>query len=283
MGRVFVVERPAPLPWTVYKWVGDAELRLIRDRLPGSLVPAPRLARWWPAEAGLPAAVELEHIPHLAAERPRYHFAPEAVGLSPGDWLDGGLDRLIKRLAEIHKAYRGADDGLRPSTPTEDLADFDGGLGKLKTVEGLPGGERWQTFWADRREMAERAFAAAHAPPATWLWVDAKWDHVGRRADGSLAILEWGDRRGPGGSDLFLLLFLDRSRRERLIAQYARTSGVGEIEVRSALLRSCFIHGPGLACLSVRGVAQGESSDADRQAWSREAETVARAVEELSH
>jgi len=281
-GNVFVVQRPKPRSWSVYKWVSDSELRLIRDRLQGSIVPTPRLIRWWPAQPDLPAAVELEYIGHLATTTPCYHFAPESIPFSSPDWLEDGLSGLVKLLAQVHRASRAETNGLRPLGPADDEDDFRVALAKLEAVKELPGGKRWHSFWTDHQRTAETAFAAAHALPATWLWGDAKWDHVGRKEDGSLVLLEWSDLRGPGGSDLFLSLFLGRRRRDEIVGMYAEAAEVAERDVRKALLRSCFVHGPGLSCLAVRGVAAGESSDTDRRFWRQEAETVAEAIDELS-
>jgi len=121
--------------------------------------------------------------------------------------------------------------------------------------------------------------------PRTWCWGDAKWDHIGCRADGSAVLIEWSSELGLAGNDLYLALFLPQQRRQELFTTYlsafrAINAGVLALEeyLRLGLLRTCYLRGPGQAVLSIRGFAGGGSSEVDKAAWEKDAAVTADAI-----
>jgi hypothetical protein len=293
-GLTYLVEGPPAGRRSVFKWCRPAELACWRDLLPAAPVATPRLYRWWAAAPGVPAAVQLEHLPHLATPGPCYRFSPEHLGLRDPAWRGACLDALVAQLGRVHAAYLGGRGlgahaaRLTVADPTSDLAAWADAMRKLTAVSQRPGAAPWIAFWAPRERRYQRLLAELEAFPRTWLWGDAKWDHVGRRADGTVVLLEWSTVLGPAGSDLYLALFEPPARRRDLLARYRRHAGgwLGRAsEARRylglGLARACYVHGPGQACLGVRGAAGAASTTRDRAAWAADAARTARALEEL--
>jgi hypothetical protein len=321
-GRTYYATHGASGRRSVFKWCSRAEMVCWRDLLPGAPVATPAVLRAWePEDAGteearsasardgeqrpdasVAAAVELEWIPQMATDGPCYRFSPVHLPMADPAWRGPRLDALVASLGRMHARYAGgaglaAHEGLLTRwRPEADLENWRGDLRKLEAVAHLPGGSRWLDFWAPRAEEFRQILDELTAHPVTWLWGDAKWDHVGCREDGSVAVLEWSTTLGPAGSDLYLLLHEPPERREQLLAVYASAAAAGAPnregsaaqslggtavagwQIWLGLLRACFVHGPGQACLSLRGVADGASSDEDKAAWHADAETTARWV-----
>jgi hypothetical protein len=293
-GLTWFVERPDGR--SVFKWVDERELLIYRDLLPpGGAIRVPRLLRTWSVVDAEPAAVEMELIPHLAAPRPCYRFTPDLVPLADPAWTGERLDSLIALLADKHACHMHGS-ALEPhaavfdqATPQSDRADWQQSLAKLVTIaDRSPAGRDWHRFWCDQESLLKQVSDELYEQPLTWIWGDAKWDHIGCRADGEVVVLEWSTTLGPAGSDLFLLLFLPPARRDALLHRYCTALAPAFPDYASArratllgLLRACFIHGPGQSTLSLRGVAAGSSTPADLAAWAIDARTTASAIKHL--
>lgn len=280
---------------SVFKWVEPAELIVCRDLLPGSPLSAPQLLRWWPADAGCPAAIEIEHIPHLASPRPRFRFHPETAALNDLAWLGERLDALVTQLATMHARYAGGRGlesyaaSLTPSSPQSDWATWVENDHKLEAIQNLPGAEQWLAFWRSHELLLKRTLGDLYRIPLAWCWGDVKWDHLGCRASGEIVLLEWSHRLMPPGNDLYLLLFLPPQQRERLLTRYldlAAEAYGGYARCRRGIqlgmLRTCLLYGPGQSCLSLRGFAGGGSSEEDKIAWGHDAQNSAAMVSVLS-
>ena len=279
---------------SVFKWCRTEELVCWRDLLPVAPVATPRIYRWWDATPELPAAVELEHIPELATPSPCYRFSPEYLALTDPSWRTTRLDDVFAQLGRMHAAHLGRV-ALEADTPqttlverANDLATWHASLRKLTAVAERPGADRWIAFWSARERRYEQVLAELEAFPSTWLWGDAKWDHLGRRADGTVVLLEWSTILGPAGSDLYLALFEAPARRQELLTHYRRSAGgwladdpEAERYLRLGMARACYVHGPGQACLSVRGPAGAETTAQERAAWQADATRTAQSLEEL--
>lgn len=280
---------------SVFKWIEPAELVVYRDLLPASPLSAPRLLRWWPADGVCPAAIEIEHIPHLASVRPRFRFHPETAALTDPAWLGERLDVLVTELATMHMRYAGGR-GLEPyapsltsSSPQSDWATWQENDQKLDAIRNLPGAPQWLALWRSHEVLLKRTLEDLYRLPLAWCWGDVKWDHLGCRASGEVVLLEWSHRLMPPGNDFYLLLFLPPQQRDRLLARYlaiAAEAYGGESLCRRGillgLLRTCLLYGPGQACLSLRGFAGGGSSEEDRIAWGRDAQISAAMMSVLS-
>ena len=84
------------------------------------------------------------------------------------------------------------------------------------------------------------------------------------------------------------MLFLKPQRQAALLETYLRAASTVISDMAEhlhclwlGLLRACYLHGPGQACLSLRGLAGGGSSREDMAAWRKDAEATARVVHEL--
>jgi hypothetical protein len=294
-GLTYLVAGPAPGARSVFKWCRPEELVCWRDLLPAAPVATPRVLRWWPAAPDAPPAVELERVPHLATPGPCYRFSPEHLALTDSAWRGARADALFAQLGRTHAAYLGGRGlgahaaVLRAADRAGDLDAWETSLRKLAAVAQQPGAAAWLAFWAPRARRYARLLAELEAFPRTWLWGDAKWDHVGRRTDGTVVVLEWSTTLGPAGSDLYLALFEAPARRRALLGHYRRAAGgwLGERGaeprryLRLGLARACYVHGPGQACLAVRGPAGAASTARERAAWAADATRTARALEAL--
>ena len=270
-GLTYLVSRPSDGLRSVFKWCRFEELVCWRDLLPEAPVASPQVYRAWAGTPEAPPAVELEYIPHLATPAPSYRFSPDHLVLTDPAWRGPYLDALFAQLGRMHAASLGGRGpaaraagvtSITPISPANDLNDWADSMRKLRAVALLPGAAAWIAFWAGRERQYAHLLAELEAFPRTWLWGDAKWDHIGRRADGTVVVLEWSTMLGPAGSDLYLALFEAPARQRALFAHYRRAAGGwlgGRAEawryLRLGLARACYVHGPGQACLALRGPA----------------------------
>jgi hypothetical protein len=293
-GLTWMVETAAGR--SVFKWVDARQWVILRELLPHTPIHTPRLLRSWPGDAVCPPAVEMEFIPHLAAPEPCYRFLPERVPLTDPAWVGDRLESLIDQLARMHARYfqgRGLEaraEALDRCTPDADWAFWKENLDKLSTVANRsPHAQGRYGFWAGQEARFGRTLDGVYEFPLTWYWGDAKWDHIGCRADGQVVVLEWSAALGPPGSDLFLLLSLAPARCQELLDRYLSVVAQAFEGIEAArraillgLLRACLIHGPGQATLSIRGFAAGGSTPADLSAWARDEQVTAEAMDELA-
>ena len=293
-GQVYLVTQLDTGRRSVFKWCTPQELACWRDLLPAAPIATPTIYRSWNADVDRPAAVEMEYIPRLACPHPCYHFAPAYAGPVDPVWRMARLDALFARLGRMHARYA---SGKRLQahlalfthrTVDGDVHDWEANMRKLYAVAHLPGASDWIEFWAPRARRYHQLLAEVYTFPRTWLWGDAKWDHIGCRTDGTVVVLEWSTMLGPAGSDLYLALFEPPARRSALLDRYARNAQsllgskqVLEHSIRLGLIRACYLHGPGQACLAIRGLAGAESTTYDKAAWHVDATTTARALAAL--
>ena len=294
VGLVYFVTDPATGGRSVFKWVSQGELVAHRDLLPPAPVQVPAVSRWWRSEPDLPAALEMEYIPDLACPRPCYRFTPDSIPLTDPAWTGPRLEALFAQLGAMHAEHwdgRGLgthQQHFERRDPCSDWQSWEEDMRKLYAVQHLPGASEWIDFWLGRERECQRVLDEAYSYPITWHWADAKWDHIGCRENGETVVLEYSPHLGPAGSDLYLMLFLPPGRQAALLNIYLRAARavisdtVDHIRcLWLGLLRACYLHGPGQACLSLRGFADGGSSREDMAAWGKDAAATARVVQEL--
>jgi hypothetical protein len=217
------------------------------------------------------------------------------VVLSDPLWRYAPLDNLVAEIGRMHawsvdgRVLGDQASGLTRAGAAADLALWQGDLVKLAAAAHLPGGAEWLAFWSPREPHYKAILDELSSFPTTWIWGDAKWDHLGRRGDGTIVVLEWSSTLGPAGSDLYLCLFEPPARQVELKRIYrdhagGLVGGQGGLTryLDLGLMRACYVHGVGQACLSLRGCAGGADTPADRVAWTADANTTAQSLTALA-